>query len=133
MSFCVSSPRLGTLPRESENVRVSVVRLSSRTFSLGGVGGAGVTGLGKVVVVGGPLLGRKIVLKPVPANCPVKFARTPSGDDVVTVGVEAGASSSRSSPNLPSTSEIWKSDPRVMTAEVGGVVSGAVAASTRIS
>src|SRR5208337_1665170 len=79
MSFWASNPRLGTLPSALENVRVSVVRLSSRTFSLGGWGGGGATGLGKVVVVGGPLLGRKIVLKPVPPNSPMKCERTPSG------------------------------------------------------
>src|SRR5580658_45246 len=85
MSFWDSRPRLGTFPSEAEKVRVSLVRLSSRTFSLGGVGGVGVTAFGKVVVVGAALLGRKIVLKPVPAKVPVKFERTPSGA-VVTTG-----------------------------------------------
>ena len=83
MSFCPSSPRLGTLPRALEKDSVSVVRLSSRTLSLGAVGGGGLTGLGKVVPLGGPLFGRNIKLKPVPAKVPVKFASTPSGGDGV--------------------------------------------------
>lgn len=81
MSFCFSRPRLGTFPRDGENVSVSVVKLSSRTFSLGGVGAGGEMGLGKVVVVGGPLLGRKIRLKPVPAKVPLKFDKTPKGGE----------------------------------------------------
>ena len=103
MSFCFSSPRFGTLPREGENERVSVVRLSSRTFSLGGLGGAGETGLGNVVVVGGPLLGRKIRLNPVPAKFPLKFAKTPreAGAGEGLLGVGPG-------PNLSSTGCIWK-------------------------
>lgn len=48
-------------------------------FSLGGVGAGGLIGLGNVVPLGGPLFGRKIVLKPVPAKVPVKFDSTPSG------------------------------------------------------
>lgn len=48
------------------------------------VGGGGLTGLGKVVVVGAPLLGRKIMLNPVLTKVPVKFERTPSD------GVAAG-------------------------------------------
>lgn len=88
MSFCASSPRLGTLPRGLEKDNVSVVRLSSRRFSLGGVGGGGLTGLGNVVPLGGPLFGRNIKLKPDPVKVPVKFVSTPSG----TAGVAAGAS-----------------------------------------
>jgi hypothetical protein len=48
--------------------------------------------LGKLVPFGGPLLGRKMVLKPVPAKLPVKFERTPrgawagGGDGEVTMG-----------------------------------------------
>src|SRR5579863_2595419 len=79
MSFWDSRPRLGTLPSDDENDSVSLVRFSSRTFSLGGVGGVGVTGFGNVVVVGAALLGRKIMLKPDPENVPVKCDRTPSG------------------------------------------------------
>lgn len=79
ISPCASSPRLGTLPRGLEKDSVSVVRLSSRVFSLGGVGAGGLIGLGNVVPLGGPLFGRKIVLKPVPAKVPVKFDSTPSG------------------------------------------------------
>ena len=86
MSFCASSPRLGTLPRVLWKDSVSVVRLSSRTFSLGGVGGGGLTGLGNVVPLGGPLFGRNIKLKPVPAKVPVNFASTPSGAAGVAVG-----------------------------------------------
>ena len=110
---------MGTLPRGLEKVSVSVVRLSSRTFSLGTAGGAGVTGLGNVVVVGGPLLGRKIKLKPVPANSPVKFARTPSGGDEVTAksGLDFGSS-------LSSISWILKSEGIVIAA--GKVVEGVV-------
>lgn len=37
------------------------------------------TYFGKVVPFGGPLFGRKIVLKPVPAKVPAKFERTPRG------------------------------------------------------
>jgi hypothetical protein len=103
MSFCFSSPRLGTLPREGENERVSVVRLSSRTFSLGGVGGAGATGLGNVVVVGGPLLGLKIRLKPVPAKFPLKFAKTPR-----EAAAEGGLLGMGLGSNLSSTGCIWK-------------------------
>src|SRR5277367_1483893 len=110
MSFCVSSPRLGTLPREVEKHSVSVVRLSSRTLWLGGVGGGGETGLGNVVVVGGPLLGRKIKLKPVPAKFPVKFVSTPSGGCGVAVGGFGFEW------YLPSTSWILKSCGRVMAA-----------------
>ena len=76
MSVCVPSPRLGTLPRESENVSVSSVRLISRTFSLGAVGGAGETGLGNVVPPA--LFGRNIKLSPVPAKIPAKLDKTPS-------------------------------------------------------
>ncbi len=71
MSFCVSRPRLGTLPSAFENDNVSVVRLSSRTFSFGGVGiGGPGMGLGNVVQFGAPLFGRKIILKPRPAKSP---------------------------------------------------------------
>ena len=45
-------------------VNFSVVRLSSRTLLLGKVGGVGVTGTGNVVP--SALLGRKMILKPVP-------------------------------------------------------------------
>src|SRR5277367_2492688 len=112
MSFCVSSPRLGTLPREVEKHSVSVVRLSSRTLWLGGLGGGGWTGLGNVVVVGGPLLGRKIKLKPVPAKFPVKFASTPSDGGGVAVGSFGFGFCS----SFSSTSWIWKSDGIVMAA-----------------
>src|SRR5271154_394942 len=93
MSFCGLSPRLGTLPRELEKDSVSVVRLSSRTF-----------------VVVGVLLGRKIVLKPVPAKFPVKFVSTPSGGCGVAVGGFGFEW------YLPSTSWILKSCGRVMAA-----------------
>ena len=76
MSFCPDRPRLGTLPREVENDSVSSVRLISRTFSLGAVGGAGLTGLGNVVPPA--LFGRNIKLKPVPAKVPAKLDRTPN-------------------------------------------------------
>ncbi len=85
MSCWPSSPRLGTLPRALEKDSVSVVRFSSRTFSFGGVGGGGLTGLGNVVPLG-PLFGRKIVLKPVPAKVPSKLASTPSGGAGMGVG-----------------------------------------------
>jgi hypothetical protein len=45
-------------------VNFSVVRLSSRTLLLGKVGGVGVTGTENVVP--SALLGRKMVLKPIP-------------------------------------------------------------------
>ena len=76
MSFCADNPRLGTLPREVENASVSSVRFISRTFSLGAVGGAGLTGLGNVVPPA--LFGRNIKLKPDPAKVPAKLDRTPS-------------------------------------------------------
>ena len=86
MSFCVSRPRFGTLPSEFEKDNVSVVRLSSRTFSLGGLGiGGPATGLVNVVVVGAALFGRKIKLKPRPAKSPWKLDKTPNGG--VGVGV----------------------------------------------
>ena len=97
MSFCLASPRFGILPRGGENESVSVVKFNIRTFSLGVVGGGGKTGLGNVVVVGGPLLGRKIRLKPVPAKVPLKFSKTPSGG--ATDGESEGLVGSR----LPST------------------------------
>jgi hypothetical protein len=97
MSFCLESPRLGTLPRGGENERVSVVKFNIRTFSLGVIGGGGKTGLGNVVVVGGPLLGRKIRLKPVPANVPLKFSNTPNG------GATDGESDALVGSRLPST------------------------------
>jgi len=53
------------------------VRFNSNTCSLGGVGAAGVIALGKEVVVGAALFGRKIELKPAPANVPLKLANTP--------------------------------------------------------
>src|SRR5271168_1319233 len=113
MSVCFSSPRLGTLPRELENDSVSVVRLSSRTFSLGGVGGGGLTGLGNVVW---PLLGRKIKLKPDPAKVPVKFDRTPSGACVLCgIGLISGRRGLVGS-RLPSTDWIVKPDGRVIDA-----------------
>src|SRR5580658_2156185 len=96
MSFWPSSPRLGTLPSGVENVNVSVVRFSSSTFSLGGIGGAGETGLGNWVVVGAPELGRKIVLNPFPANSPVKLDSTPSGAVVAAAGEEAATGLARS-------------------------------------
>lgn len=77
ISFCFSRPRLGTVPMGVENARVSVVKFISRTFSLGGVGAAGVMGFGNWVVVGGPLFGRNIRLRPVPWKVPLKFERTP--------------------------------------------------------
>src|SRR4051794_20430505 len=79
MSFCVLKPRLGTLPRGAEKVSSSFVRFNSRTATLGGAGGAGSTGLVKVVVVGATLFGRKMVFKPGPVNDPVKLAKIPRG------------------------------------------------------
>jgi len=103
MSVCLASPRLGILPRGGENESVSVIKFSSRTFSLGVVGGGGKTGLGNVVVVGGPLLGRKIKLKPVPAKVPLKFTKTPNGGATggESEGFDLGS-------KLPSTLWIWK-------------------------
>lgn len=79
MSPCPARPRLGMLPRGAEKDNVSLVRLSSSTLSLGTCGGGGLTGFGKVVPCGGPLFGRNIRLKPLPAKVPVKFDSTPSG------------------------------------------------------
>jgi hypothetical protein len=111
ISDCFARPRLGTLPRGVENERVSVIKFSSRTLSLwvvsgtiklGNVGG-GTIGLGNVVVDGGPLLGRNIKLKPVPAKVPLKFARTPKGgsSDGESEGLDLGS-------KLRSTCWIWK-------------------------
>ena len=72
MSPCADNPRLGTLPRASAKVRVSVVRLSSKTLSVGPC-----VGLGNVVGVA-ELCGRKIVLNPFPTNVPWKFSNTRS-------------------------------------------------------
>ena len=77
MSVWLISPRLGTLPRGSENVSVSSVRLISRTFSLGMAGGAGETGLGNRFFPPA-LFGRNIKLRPVPAKVPAKLDKTPS-------------------------------------------------------
>jgi hypothetical protein len=60
-------------------------------------------GLGNVVVVGGPLLGRKIRLNPVPAKFPLKFAKTPRG-----AGAREGLLGVGPGPNLSSTGCIWK-------------------------
>jgi len=64
-------------PNGCKKDSVSVVRLSSSTFWLGGSGGVGWTGLGNGVVACA-LLGRKIRLKPVPAKSPVKFSKHPA-------------------------------------------------------
>lgn len=113
MSPCASSPRLGMLPSGLEKDNVSVVRFSSSTFSLGGVGGGGLTGLGKVVPVGGPLFGRNMRLKPVPAKVPVKLDSTPSGGAGVVKEVEVGDFKFSS---LPSCEWILNSDGRFMVA-----------------
>src|SRR5580692_5045644 len=65
----ITSPRLGTEPRLRENDRVSRVRFSSRRLSLP------LTGTGSLV--GDPRSGRKMVLKPLPWNVPVKAASGP--------------------------------------------------------
>jgi hypothetical protein len=72
-----------------------------------------VTGSGKFVVVGGPLLGRKIKFKPVPAKFPVKFESTPSGG-----GGAGGAGTGL-------ISSIWKPGAREIAASV--LISCAVA------
>jgi len=59
---------LGTLPRAGENDRVSWVRFSSSRLSL-------VAGMGSGV--GDPRSGRKMVLKPLPWNVPVKAVSGP--------------------------------------------------------
>src|ERR1700680_2215690 len=70
MSPC-TMPRFGTEPRLFEKERDSTVRFSSRTLSCGGIGGMG-NGVGVAV-----LLGRKMVLKPLPSKLPLKSARGP--------------------------------------------------------
>src|ERR1019366_3097998 len=73
-------PRLGTAPRLGENDSVSDVRLSSRMLSMvaGGGGGGGLVGRRVGGGVGVTVLsGRKMVLKPVPVNVPVKAAIGP--------------------------------------------------------
>jgi hypothetical protein len=71
---------LGTEPRLGENARVSEVRFSSRMLSVGG-GGIG-SGVGVCV-----LSGRKMVLKPLPVQLPVKAASGPRlGDARVSEG-----------------------------------------------
>lgn len=103
MSVCLASPRFGIAPRGGPNVSFSVTKFNSRTLSLLTIGIAGMIGLGNVVVVGGPLLGRKIRLKPVPAKVPLKFSRTPNGGgtDSASEGLDVGF-------KLPSTLRIWK-------------------------
>src|SRR6266567_1467571 len=70
MSPC-TMPRLGTEPSLRENDKVSRVRFSSSTLSLPE------TGMGSGVGVA-VLSGRKIVLKPLPLNVPVKAASGPT-------------------------------------------------------
>src|SRR6516165_5087752 len=70
MSPCARLPRLGTEPRLLENDNVSLVRFSSSTLSLP------VTGIGSGVGVF-VLSGRKMRLKPLPLNAPVKAASGP--------------------------------------------------------
>src|ERR1035438_2683714 len=77
MSPWAPVPRLGTSPRLGENDRVSWVRFSSSTLSLPLTG----TGSGVGVAV---LSGRKMVLKPLPRNVPVKAVSGPSGATGVT-------------------------------------------------
>src|ERR1035438_9559905 len=92
ISFCGTVPRLGTSPRLLENESVSAVRLSSRTLSLlgNGIGSGGELGL----------LGRKMVLKPLPAKSPANAESGPSGGGT---GVGAGLVwSGRSSPKKKS-------------------------------
>jgi hypothetical protein len=90
MSPC-TIPRLGTEPRPLENDRVSEVAFSSRMLSLLE------TGMGSGVGVAA-LSGRKIVLKPLPANVPVNSASGPKlgPGDAVAVNVER----LETSPNL---------------------------------
>ena len=113
MSPCANNPRLGTLPRESANVSVSVVRLSSRTLSVGPCVGL----FGNVVGVV-ELCGRKIVLNPFPAKVPLKLSNTSSGG----TGVAEGCSE-RSFFVTP-----WISKPggRLIVAPSGGDVSAAI-------
>src|SRR5215469_16573609 len=70
MSPCARLPRLGTEPRPLEDDSVSLVRFSSSTLSLP------VTGIGSGVGVF-VLSGRKMRLKPLPLNAPVKAASGP--------------------------------------------------------
>jgi hypothetical protein len=113
ISGCFARPRLGILPRGVENESVSLTKFSSSTLSLwaGSSGGAiklkgvgsGTIGFGNVVVDGGPLLGRKIKLKPVPTKVPLKFSRTPKGgaSDEESEGLDLGS-------KFWSTCWIWK-------------------------
>src|ERR1700682_4103798 len=71
MSPCFSVPRFGTVPRGEEKERVSEVRFSSRMLSL-------ITGTGSGVGVTA-LSGRKMVLKPLPAQSPTRAASGPRG------------------------------------------------------
>lgn len=90
MSPC-TSPRFGTEPRLGENDSVSRVRFSSSTLSLP------VIGLGRPVGVL-VLSGRKMVLKPLPRNAPVK---ADSGPRAGTAEASAlGAVKLETSPNL---------------------------------
>src|ERR1035438_6921054 len=96
MSFCGTVPRLGTSPRLLENESVSAVRLSSSTLSLlgNGIGSGGELGL----------LGRKMVLKPLPTKSPAKAASGPSGGG--TCGGAGLVWSGRSSPKKKSLGKL---------------------------
>jgi hypothetical protein len=108
-----------------EKHNVSVVRFSSSTFSLGGIGGAGVTGLGKVVVVGAPEFGLNMVFRPFPANSPVKLLNTPSGAAVAAAGEETAAGFARS---FASAATMLKLEGILMAAGVGSWATSGVAA-----
>lgn len=122
MSFCCCRPRLGTLPRGLEKVRVSEVRFISRTFSLGACGiGGPATGFGKFVCVGGILFGRKMRLRPFPWNVPWKLDKTPNGGTSELSLLSSGFGASPGGglePSLSSTDLSWKS--------VGSFKAGAV-------
>jgi len=93
MSPCGVVPLFGTEPRLGENERLSEVRFSSRMLSPGGRGKG--SGVGVAV-----LLGRKIVLKPLPTQSPTNAASGPRG-----AGGAVGPAilcSGRSSPNTKS-------------------------------
>src|SRR5580704_10096563 len=92
MSPCAPEPRFGIDPRLLENDSVSSVRFNSRTLSelIGGVKGVGVL----------VLSGRKIVLKPRPAQFPLKAASGPR------LGASLGGSSG--SRSRCSSAEGWR-------------------------
>src|SRR5882757_9713676 len=70
ISACGPDPRLGLDPRLAENDNISSVRFSSRTLSDPMIGGLKTVGVAA-------LSGRKMVLKPLPVQLPVKAESGP--------------------------------------------------------